>query len=111
MAINLIVAIVRESMVKNVISKLYENNVPGVSVSPVRGYGEHVNVYSQDLTDESVRVEVFIGEKHSRRVVDIIMQASNTGMEGDGIVAVLPVHDVFQIRDYSQLNDASLSLP
>ena len=110
MAINLVVAIVRESTVRNVVSKLYANNVPGVSVSPVRGYGEHVNVYSGDLTDDSVRVEVFVAEKNTRQVVDIIMQAANTGMEGDGIVSVLPVNEIYQIRDFSQLTDSNLML-
>lgn len=110
MAINLVVAIIREVQVRNVVSKLYENNVPGVSVSPVRGYGEHVNVFSQDLTEDSVRVEVFVSDQSTRRVVDIIMQAANTGMEGDGIVAVVPVNEVYQIRDFSQLSDSNLSL-
>lgn len=109
MAINLVVAIVRESLAKSIVSKLYENNIPGVSISPVRGYGEHVNVYSQELTDESVRLEVFVSERYAQHTADIIMQTARTGLEGDGIVAILPVGDMFQIRDHKKLTAADLT--
>ena len=108
MAINLVVAIVRESQVKTIVSKLYEHNIPGVTISPVRGYGEHVNVYSQDITEDNVRVEVFVADSFSEQVVKIIMQAAHTGLQGDGIVAVLPVSNIYQTRDFSQLSDRQL---
>ena len=108
MAINLVVAIVRESRVKSIISKLYENSIPGVTISPVRGYGEHVNNYSQDITADNVRIEVFVAETFSQHVVDIIMKAANTGLKGDGIVAVLPVNGIYQNRDFTQLKDHQL---
>lgn len=108
MAINLVVAIVRESRVKSVISKLYENSIPGVTISPVRGYGEHVNVYSQDITEENVRVEVFVAETFAQYVTELIMQAANTGLQGDGIVAILPVSSMHQTKDFTQLKDHQL---
>lgn len=108
MAINLVVAIVRESQVKSVVSKLYEYSIPGVTVSPVRGYGEHVNVYSTDLTEDNVRVEVFVAEKYAEQVVHLIMQAAQTGLQGDGVVAVIPVSSMYQTRDFSKLQDSQL---
>ena len=109
MAINYIVAIVRESQIKSIVAKLYEHNVPGVTVSPVKGYGEHISM-SKDSLDESVRVEVFVAEKHARPVANLIMQTAHTGMEGDGIVAILPVSEMSMIRDYSKLSEADLML-
>lgn len=108
MAINLVFAIVRESQVRTVVSKLYENNIPGVSISLARGYGEYANVYSHDITEENMRVEVFVAEKYAEQVVKIIMQAAHTGLQGDGIVAVLPVTSVYQTRDFTQLKDSQL---
>ncbi|WP_455375991.1 P-II family nitrogen regulator [Kaarinaea lacus] len=108
MAINLVVAIVRESRIKSVVSKLYENSIPGVTISPVRGYGEHVNVYSQDITEGSVRVEVFVAETFAQLVVEIIMSAAQTGLQGDGVVAVLPVSSMYQTKDCTQLKDHQL---
>jgi len=108
MAINLVVAIVRESTVKTIVSRLYENSIPGVSISPVRGYGEHVNVYSQDITEENMRVEVFVADSYAQHVVDIIMKAAHTGLEGDGIVAILPVSAAYQSKDFTQLKDSQL---
>ncbi|WP_455219423.1 P-II family nitrogen regulator [Kaarinaea lacus] len=109
MAINYIVAVVRESQVKSIVAKLYEHNVPGVTVSPVKGYGEHISM-SKDSLDESVRVEVFVAEKHAQPVANIIMQAAHTGMEGDGIVAILPVNEMHLVRDYSKLSETDLML-
>ena len=108
MAINLVVAIVRESRIKSVVSKLYENSIPGVTISSVRGYGEHVNVYSQDITEENVRVEVFVADKYAQLVVDLIMSAAHTGLRGDGVVAVLPVSSMYQTKDATQLKDHQL---
>ena len=108
MAINLVLAIVRESQVKTIVSKLYENSIPGVTISSARGYGEHVNVYSQDITDDNARVEVFVAEHATRLVVDIIMEAAKTGMEGDGVVAVLPVTTMYQVKDSTELTDRQL---
>ena len=108
MAINLVIAIVRESQIKTVVSKLYEKNIPGVTITTARGYGEHVNVYSQDITGDNVKVEVFVAEHATRLVVDIIMDAAQTGMEGDGILAVLPVNTMYQVKDKSELGDHQL---
>jgi len=108
MAINLVIAIVRESQVKTIVSRLYENSIPGVSISAVRGYGEHVNLYSQNITAENYRVEVFVAETFASHVVEIIMNAAHTGLTGDGIVAILPVNTVYQTKDFSQLKDHQL---
>ena len=108
MAINLIIAIVRESQTKPIVSKLYENNIPGVTISTVRGYGEQVNAYSQDITQENTRIEIFVAEKYTDHIVDIIMETAHTGMEGDGVLAVIPVTTMYQIRDGSQLKDQQL---
>jgi len=43
-------------------------------------------------------VEVFIGQHRAEEVARAIMEAAHTGMEGDGIVAVLPVESVYHIR-------------
>ncbi|MCI0506561.1 MAG: P-II family nitrogen regulator [Gammaproteobacteria bacterium] len=109
MAINYIIAIVRESQVKSIVAKLYEHNVPGVSVSTVKGCGEHVNLSKDDL-EESMRIEVFVAEKNAHHVVNIIMQSGHTGLEGDGIVAILPVNEIHMIRDYSKIRDENLML-
>ena len=108
MAINLVIAIVRESQTKAIVSKLYNNSIPGVTISPARGYGEHVNSYSLDITDDTARVEVFVAEHATRLVVDIIMEAAKTGMEGDGVLGVIPVSSMYQIKDSTELKDHQL---
>ena len=103
-----IVAIIRESKYRPLISRLYEENVRGVSVSPLKGYGEHVDTYASDLLENGIKVEIFAAEKNADRISWLIMQEASTGLEGDGIVAVYPVQKIFRIRDTKELNSEDL---
>lgn len=108
MSINLIIAVVRESQVKAIVSQLYNNSIPGVTISPSKGYGEHINSYSQDITENTARVEVFVAKSATQLVVDIILDTAKTGMEGDGILAVLPVTTMYHVKDSTELSDHQL---
>jgi nitrogen regulatory protein P-II 1 len=93
-----VTAIVRSSVLERVENALKATNVPGVSVTKVKGYGEYADFYRPDWMVSHVRVEVFIGRHRAETVARAIMEAAHTGLEGDGIVAVLPVESVYHIR-------------
>ncbi|MGD8619235.1 MAG: P-II family nitrogen regulator [Gammaproteobacteria bacterium] len=93
-----VTAIIRPGVLEKVESALQAMNVPGVSVTKVKGYGEYANFYTADWMVSHVRVEVFIGQHRAEAVARAIMDAAYTGLEGDGIVAVLPVESVYHIR-------------
>lgn len=44
------------------------------------------------------RIEMFIEESRVKSIVDTIMECAHTGHAGDGIIAVLPVEQVYKIR-------------
>lgn len=72
--------------------------MPGISVSYMKGYGEHANVFAKDLMVDSVKIEIFLEKKKTKIVVDAIMDAACCDMKGDGIIAIQPVEDIFRIR-------------
>ena len=93
-----VTAIIRPERLEAVEECLKKLVVPGISVTRVKGFGEHVNFFKSDWLCQHVHVEVFIGVGQADKVATAIMDAAHTGREGDGIVAVLPVESVYHIR-------------
>ena len=93
-----VTAIIQPHTLEKVEKSLRALHVPGVSVTKVKGFGEYADFYTSDWMVSHVRVEVFIGEGRAEEIACAIMDAAHTGMEGDGIVAILPVEAVYHIR-------------
>lgn len=93
-----VTAIIRPERLEAVEECLRKLVVPGISVTKVKGFGEHANFFKSDWFCQNVRIEVFIGAGQADEVAQAIMDAAYTGYEGDGIVAVLPVESVYHIR-------------
>ncbi len=93
-----VTAIVRPSAVKAIEARLREAGVPGMSVSHVKGYGDYADFFRNDWMVTHVRIEVFIRQTQSEQVAEIIMEAGHTGLEGDGLVAIIPVSGLYHIR-------------
>lgn len=93
-----VTAIIRPGRLEAVEERLRALGVPGVSVTRVKGYGEYANFYESDWLGEHVRVEVFIGQSRAEEIAEAIVEVAHTGVQGDGIVAVLPVESVYHIR-------------
>ena len=97
----LIVAIVRNEMFKNVEGRLKGMGVKGITVSDVKGYGEFTNYFNKDMMANHTQIEVFADKSKVDEIVAAIMEAAHTNFPGDGIVAVLPVEKLYHIRTLS----------
>jgi nitrogen regulatory protein P-II 1 len=93
-----VTAIVRSLALENVEQRLKEIGVPGISVTWVKGYGEHKSFFRHDWVAEHARIEIFIRRKRADEVARAIVGAAKTGHPGDGLVAILPVESVYRIR-------------
>ncbi len=93
-----VTAIIRPERLEAVEECLKRLNVPGVSVTKVKGFGEYADFYRSDWMCNHVRVEVFVGVQQAENIAQAIIDAAHTGVQGDGIVAVLPVESVYHIR-------------
>jgi len=100
-----IVSIIRPENLGKVEDTLKELNVPGVSVSHIKGYGEYENFFRHDRMVEHIQLEVFIGKKRATEIAEKIMDVAHTGIEGDGIVAIIPVESVYHIRTKHKCGD------
>lgn len=107
-----VTAIIRPERLEVVEECLKKLNVPGISISKVKGFGEYANFYETDWLCTHVCVEIFGGADQANKIVQAIMDTAHTGLEGDGIVSVLPVESVYHIRTKEKCQyETSQSLP
>jgi len=104
-----ITAIVRRTALEPVEQRLRELGVPGLSVTTVKGYGELANFFGHDWLVTHVRIEIFTDANQAHRIADAILSAAHSGAEGDGLVAILPVADVYRIREKRLCTPGELS--
>ena len=85
--------------------RLKDLNVPGLSVSRAKGFGDYADFYKRDWMVGHVRIEVFIGADRAEAVAEAIVETTHTGLDGDGLVAVTPVSQVWHIRTRRKCGD------
>lgn len=101
----LVTAIIQPYKLDEVKSALESAGLRGMTVSEASGYGRqhgHTEVYrgaeyTVDLVPK-IRLEVLVDDETATSVVDLIVQAAQTGKIGDGKVWVIPVEDVARVR-------------
>ena len=94
MELALVVAIIPALALADAERRLQEIGVRGITVTKVKGYGEHANFFSRDWMIDEVKVEVFAARDKVEGITAAIMDATHSG----GIVAILPVDQVFSAR-------------
>jgi nitrogen regulatory protein P-II 1 len=93
-----VTAIIRCEVLEKVEFRLQEINVHGYSVMQVKGCGEYTDFFTHDCMTKHARVEIFTFADRAEAIALAIMDAAHSGVAGDGIVAVLPVKQVYRIR-------------
>lgn len=97
MSMQKVEAIVRFSALESVERALQEAGISGLTVSPVRGFGEYRNFFRDDWTHRFARIEIFTSR--TEEIADLIVETAHTGAAGDGLIAIEPVDRVVRIRD------------
>ncbi len=106
-------AVIRHFKLEEVKNALSEHNVHGMTITEVRGFGRqkgHTEMYrgTEYAVDfvPKVKVEVICTDEQLQTVVDVIMQAAQTGQIGDGKIFVSDLADVIRIRTGETGEDA-----
>ena len=101
----LIKAIVRPNKVDDVKEALGRVNLPGMTVTEVRGHGKqkgHTAIYRGKEYDVSLlpkmEIEIVVPDDLVDDAVAAIIKAARTGEIGDGRVFVIPVEQSYRIR-------------
>lgn len=101
----LVKCIIRPNKVDDVKDALAKLNIPGITVTEVRGHGKqkgHTSVYrGQEYTTSllpKMMIDVVVPDSIVDDALKSIMQAARTGEIGDGRVFILPVERTYKIR-------------
>jgi nitrogen regulatory protein P-II 1 len=95
-------AIIRSDVLERVEERLRNMGVRGISVSHVKGFGEYANFFKHNWLVRHARIEIFAERSRAEEIARVIVEAAHTGVEGDGIVAILPVEKVIRIRTQTE---------
>jgi nitrogen regulatory protein P-II 2 len=101
----LIKSVVRPNKVDDVREALEKLNVPGMTVTEVRGHGRqkgHTAIYRGKEYNVSllpkIEIEIVVPDAVADAVIQAIIAAARTGEIGDGRVFVLPAEQSYNIR-------------
>jgi len=105
MSYSKVTAVFRLELLDKVEHKLQDLGVKGLSISKVKGYGEYIDFYAKDWMTKHARIELFTDASEAEPIAQAIMDAASLDMEGDGIVAILPVERLYRIRTKTEAGD------
>jgi nitrogen regulatory protein P-II 1 len=98
-----IIAVIPIFTFEKVEKELQRIGVKGLTVTRVRGYGEHKDFIRDDWLCTHIRIEIFEQKARGDEIAAAIMETAHTGTSGDGIVCVLPVEKIYRIRTKSEV--------
>ena len=101
----MIVAVIRPEKVDDVVDALEAVNVPGVTITDVRGRGEQGGICLQYRAGKmqihtlpKTKLEIVIPDKYVDTIIKTIREHARTGKKGDGRIFVLPVDAAAWVR-------------
>ena len=105
-------AIIQTHRLSEVIDALQDmENLHGVTVSEVKGFGHHRadaprKRGAEDYIDyaKKTKLEIVVPDQLAAAVVETILKHAHTGRPGDGLIFVSTVDDVFRIRTGTKEN-------
>ena len=106
-------AIIKPFKLEDVKEKLAENEIKGLTVTEIKGYGRqkgHTELYrgaeySIDFLPK-IKIEVVVTDDKVESVIDTVTEAAKTGKIGDGKIFVTEVESVVRIRTGETGEDA-----
>lgn len=94
-------AIIRPDRLADVLRALHAMpDLPGVTISTIRGFGRRYPPGGEPTFDEveRVKLEIVVPAVIASDVVRAVERAAHTGQPGDGKIFVLPVEHAVNIR-------------
>lgn len=92
----MVTAVIRTTSLQRILRLLSDLNIKGVTVSEVRGTGDQA-IISGDLAVHD-RIDIIVDDDKAETVSGLIAENAHTGLPGDGVVAIVPLDYMVEIR-------------
>jgi nitrogen regulatory protein P-II 1 len=102
----LILAFIPPEHFNKLLDDLDEHELPGLSVSDARGFGQHDRDFTEVELPPKLRIEIVCTDETVETIVNGIYKSLHTGQRGDGKIFVLPVADALRIKTGERGNAA-----
>ena len=96
-------AIVRKDSKDQLIQTLKQAGVSGFNYFKVKGFGEF-NLNSSEDENKSYCFDIYLSTSQVDKVKKLIMEATQSGQIGDGIITVSPVEEIIRVRDNQSID-------
>ncbi|MGA2245087.1 MAG: P-II family nitrogen regulator [Verrucomicrobiota bacterium] len=94
----MILAMISPEHLNKLLDDLDEHELPGLTVSEARGFGQQDRDFTDVELPPMLRLEIVCQDNEAERIVQSIYRSSHTGRRGDGKVFILPVLDALRIK-------------
>jgi nitrogen regulatory protein P-II 1 len=98
-------AIIKPFKLDEVKEALAKQNIQGMTVSEVKGFGRqkgHTELYrgAEYVVDflPKIKIELLVSDEQLPKAIETIMTTAKTGRIGDGKLFVVPIDEVVRIR-------------
>jgi nitrogen regulatory protein P-II 1 len=98
-------AIIKPFKLDEVKEALAKQNIQGMTVSEVKGFGRqkgHTELYrgAEYVVDflPKLKIEIVVEDEHAAAAADAIITSAKTGKIGDGKIFILPIEEAVRIR-------------
>lgn len=105
----MILVLIPPEHLNKLLDDLDEHELPGLTVSEARGFGQHDRDFTEVELPSKLRLEIVCPDNKVEGIVHSIYQSSHTGQRGDGKIFILPVLDALRIKT-GERGDAALGL-
>jgi len=82
--------------------------VHGLTVTQVRGFGEHANFYHRDLLVDNIRVDIYTGAEKVESIVDSVVNFQSEEFTHTGLLAVESVERLVNLRTGEEVSASNI---
>jgi nitrogen regulatory protein P-II 1 len=94
----LILAVIPPDRLNKLLDDLDEHELPGLTVTEVRGFGQHDRDFTDVELPPNLRLEIVCRDDEVEKIVQSIYRSAHTGQRGNGKIFILPVLDALRIK-------------
>ena len=105
----LILAMIPPDNLYKLLDDLDEHELPGLTVTEARGFGQHDRDFTDVELPPKLRLEIVCRDDEVEKIVQAVYKSSHTGQRGDGKIFILPVLDALRIKT-GERGDAALGI-
>lgn len=110
MSIKKVTAIFDELRLQEVENALQQHGITGFTIHKAQGRGAYVNNYNRNQLSSHIQMDIYTSQQLAKFVAKLIISAAHVNAEGEGLVSIAPIDELYWIHTKHAVNEAEFSL-